>query len=189
MQGLVVLSLSTQFLLLKPHGCGKIGLLCEPHTPIQVSILYISIYLIALGNGAADPALATFGADQFDEEEPKEQRSKALFYSYFYVALNLGSLVAETILTYIETNTGNWLLGFWICAGCAGVSFLLLLSGTLRYRHFKPFGNPISRFAQVIMFSLRKIKFQIPTNGEGLYDIQEGDDASVRRIHHTKGLR
>ncbi|KAJ1401563.1 Proton-dependent oligopeptide transporter family [Sesbania bispinosa] len=185
--GLVILSLSTHFLLLKPHGCGKIGLLCEPHSPIQVAILYISIYLIALGNGAADPALATFGADQFDEEEPKEQRSKTLFYSYFYVALNLGSLVAETVLAYIET-TGNWVLGFWICAGSACFSFLLLLSATLRYRHFKPCGNPVSRFAQVIVSSLRKIKFQLPTNGEGLYDFQEGDDTSVRRMHHTNGL-
>ncbi|XP_061355904.1 protein NRT1/ PTR FAMILY 7.3-like [Gastrolobium bilobum] len=185
--GLVLLSLSSHFSLLRTHDCGKIGLLCEPQMPIQMAIIYISIYLIAIGNGAADPALATFGADQFDEEEPEEQPSKASFYSNFYVALNLGSLVAETVLAYIET-AGNWELGFWICAGSASVSFLLLLSGTHRYRHFKPFGNPISRFAQVLVSSLRKMKLQIPTNGEGLYDFQEGGDNSVRRIHHTNGL-
>ena len=188
MQGLVALSLSTPFLL-KLDGCGKIGFLCEPHTPIQVTILYISIYLIALGNGAADPALATFGADQFDEEEPKEQRSKASFYSYYYVALNMGCLVAETVLAYIET-AGNWVLGFWICTGSSIFSFLFLLSGTFRYRHFKPVGNPLSRFAQVIVASLRKIRFQPPTNGEDLYDFQEGDDTDgIRRMHHTDGLK
>ncbi|XP_004506528.1 protein NRT1/ PTR FAMILY 7.3-like isoform X1 [Cicer arietinum] len=186
--GLVLLSLSTHFLLLKPQGCGKIGFLCEPHTPFQVAILYISIYLIALGNGAADPALATFGADQFDEEEPKEEKSKTLFYSYFYVALNLGSLVAETVLAYIETS-GNWILGFWICSGCGCFSFLVFMTGTLRYRHMKTSQNPISRFAQVIVSSVKKIKFQMPANGEGLYEIQEGDDSSGRRMLHTNGLR
>ncbi|CAJ2655589.1 protein NRT1/ PTR FAMILY 7.3-like isoform X1 [Trifolium pratense] len=186
--GLVLLSLSTHFLLLKPQGCGKIGFLCEPHTPLQVAILYISIYLIALGNGAADPALATFGNDQFDEEEPKEEKSKNLFYSYFYVALNLGSLVAETVLAYIET-TGNWVLGFWICSGCGVFSFLIFMTGTLRYRHMKPSRNPISRFAQVFVSSMKKIKFQVPANGEGLYDDKEGDEPSVKRMHHTNGLR
>ncbi|XP_058729286.1 protein NRT1/ PTR FAMILY 7.3-like [Vicia villosa] len=182
--GLVLLSLSTHYLLLKPQGCGKIGFLCEPHSPLHVAILYISIYLVALGNGAADPALATFGSDQFDEQEPREEKSKSLFFSYFYVALNLGSLAAETILAYIETS-GNWVLGFWICVGCGGFSFLVFMAGTLRYRHMKTTRNPILRFAQVFVSSAKKIKLQVPANGEGLYDVREGDD---RKMHHTKGL-
>ncbi|MED6198334.1 hypothetical protein PIB30_065409 [Stylosanthes scabra] len=185
--GLVILSLSTPFLL-KLDDCGKIGLLCEPHSPIQVAILYISLYLIALGNGAADPCLATFGADQFDEEDPKEQRSKASFYSYYYVALNLGCLVAETILTYIETS-GEWILGFWICTCSALFSFLLLLSGTPRYRHFKPIENPVSIFANVIVASFRKRKFQLPTNEEDLFEFQEDNTNGVTRMYHTDGLK
>ena len=185
----MALCLSTSLLLLKPQGCGKIGLLCEPHTQIEMAIFYISIYLIALGNGAPEPALATFGADQFDEEDPKENKSKTSFYSFFYVALNLGCLVSETVLVYIETG-GNWVLAYWICAGCAVLAFLLLVSGTLKYRHIKPSGNPISRFAQVIVASMRKIKLQMPTNCEDLYDVQEGSDTNgLRRIHHTDGLR
>lgn len=187
--GLVALSLSTHFFLLKPHRCEQIGELCESDTQNQFPLFYLSIYLIALGSGVSDPALPTLGADQFDEEEPKEQRSKASIYGYFYVALNLGSLVAETILAYIET-TGHWVLGFWICTICAGVSFLVLLSGTLRYRHYKTFGNPFSKFSQLIVPFLKKMKFQMQSIGEGLYhDGIQGDDACVRRIHHTNGLR
>ncbi|PNX96717.1 nitrate transporter, partial [Trifolium pratense] len=183
--GLVVLSLSTHFFL--PHGCEQIGVLFESDRQDQFPLFYLSIYLIALGSGVSDPALPILGADQFDEEEPKEQRSKALIYGYFYVALNLGSLVAETILAYIET-TGHWVMGFWICTSCATVSFLVLLSGTLRYRHNKTFGNPFSKFIQVIMSLLRKMKFQIHSIGERDYDIQR-DDNCVRSIHHTNGLR
>ncbi|KAL6322980.1 hypothetical protein AAG906_022883 [Vitis piasezkii] len=127
LQGFVLLSVSTHAFLLKPHGCGVIGQLCDPHAPFEVSIFYISIYLIALGNGISEPAFATFGADQFDEEDPEEKQSKMSFYSY-YVALNIGCL-------------------------CAIVAFVLLLSGTRRYRHFKPSGNPVSRIAQVIVHS------------------------------------
>ncbi|KAF2282678.1 hypothetical protein GH714_043788 [Hevea brasiliensis] len=188
--GLAVLSFSTQAFLLKPHGCGTTEVLCEAHASIGVAILYVSIYLIALGNGAPEPALAIFGADQFDEEDPKEQQSKNSFYSYFYVALNLGSLVAETVLVYLE-NMGYWVLGFWICAACAVVGYVFLVSGIFRYRHFKPSGNPISRFSQVIVASFGKMKLQVPQNGEGLYEVlgREGEISSARRILHTNDFK
>ena len=185
--GLVVLSLTTHFLLLKPPGCEKIGESCESDTQNQLTTFYISIYLIALGCGFSDPALPTLGADQFDEEDPKEQRSKSLIYGYFYVALNLGSLVAETLLAYIETS-GHWVLGFWICTGCACVSFLVLLSGTLRYRHYKSFGNPFSKLTKAIVIFLRKLKHQIYLIEESLYATQ-GDDTCSRRVHYTNDLR
>ncbi|XP_021668531.2 protein NRT1/ PTR FAMILY 7.2 isoform X2 [Hevea brasiliensis] len=188
--GLAVLSFSTQAFLLKPHGCGTTEVLCEAHASIGVAIFYVSIYLIALGNGAPEPALAIFGADQFDEEDPKEQQSKNSFYSYFYVALNLGSLVAETVLVYLE-NMGYWVLGFWICAACAVVGYVFLVSGIFRYRHFKPSGNPISRFSQVIVASFGKMKLQVPQNGEGLYEVlgREGEISSARRILHTNDFK
>ncbi|XP_017971956.1 PREDICTED: protein NRT1/ PTR FAMILY 7.2 isoform X1 [Theobroma cacao] len=188
--GLVALSLVTQLFLLKPQGCGKLGQLCEPHSPAEIAIFYVAIYLIALGNGAPEPALAAFGADQFDEEDDEEKQSKNSFYSYFYVALNLGSLVAETVLVYVQ-NTGNWILGFWICATCAMVAFSLLLCGTFRYRHFKTVGNPISKFCQVIVASMRKINLQVPSDVEGLYEVQRKEDKNngVRRILHTDGFK
>lgn len=190
MQGLIALSLSAHLFLVRPHGCGKIGEFCEPHKPFELAMFYISIYLIALGNGAPEPALATFGADQFDEEDPKERQSKASFYSYFYVALNLGCLVAETILVYIE-NMGYWVVGFWTCTISAVVAYVFLLSGTLRYRHFKPSGNPISRFSQVIVASMKKLHQNLPSNGEDLYEVhsKEGETNGMRRILHTNGFK
>ncbi|XXG75721.1 hypothetical protein AAC387_Pa08g0232 [Persea americana] len=43
------------------------------------------------------PSIANFGADQFDEEDRKEGGSKDTFYSYFYLALNLGGLFSNTV--------------------------------------------------------------------------------------------
>ncbi|KAL5073176.1 hypothetical protein RYX36_012160 [Vicia faba] len=65
--------------------------------------------LLALGSGVFDPALPTLAADQFDEDEPDEQRSKNSIYGYFYASSNLGSLIAETALAYIAT-TGHWVM-------------------------------------------------------------------------------
>ncbi|KAB2017538.1 hypothetical protein ES319_D08G169300v1 [Gossypium barbadense] len=124
--GLIALSLVTQLSLLKPQGCGKLGQLCEPHSSAETVVFYVAIYMITLGNGAPEPAFAAFGTDQFDEEDNTEKQSKNSFYSYFYVALNMGSLVVETVLVYIQ-NLGNWILGFWICAACAALAFCLLL--------------------------------------------------------------
>ncbi|KAL5073178.1 hypothetical protein RYX36_012162, partial [Vicia faba] len=179
--GFMGLSLSTR-------DCEQKGGLSESNTQNHFPVFYISLYLIALGSGGFDPALPTLAADQFDENEPNEQRSKTLIYGYFYAASNLGSLIAETVLAYIAT-TGHWVMGFWICTCCACVSFVVLLSGTLRYRHHKSIGNPISKLTQVIVaffstfIQMRSLfveqgstmdrsfyKFQIPPASMSIFD-------------------
>ncbi|KNA17420.1 hypothetical protein SOVF_080300 isoform B [Spinacia oleracea] len=188
--GLVASSFTTQHFLLKPEGCGTLDQQCDPHSKSQTAIFFVSIYFVALGNGAAEPALATFGADQFDEEDPVESRSKTSFFSYFYVALNMGSLIGETILVYIETM-GDWVLGFWISTGCGIAALILLFSGTMRYRHFKPSGNPISRFFQVIVASFRKMSLEVPQRGDQLYEVH-GKDSEIngaRKLLHSNGFK
>ncbi|KAG6435665.1 hypothetical protein SASPL_100540 [Salvia splendens] len=189
--GLVILSLSTQEFMLEPNGCGKIGDVCHQPSPTKVACFYISIYLLALGSGAIEPAMATLGADQFDEEDAEENKSKTAFFSYYYVALNLGSLIAETVLVYIE-NLGRWVLAFWISTSCGLLALAFLLSGTSRYRHMKPpSGNPISRFSQVISASVRKLKLGVSSNGEDrLYEVRDKDDKEFgRRISHTDDFK
>ncbi|KAG6403278.1 hypothetical protein SASPL_135495 [Salvia splendens] len=189
--GLVTLSLSTQEFMLEPKGCGKIGDVCHQPSPAKVACFYISIYLLALGSGAIEPAMATLGADQFDEEDAEENKSKTAFFSYYYVALNLGSLIAETVLVYIE-NLGRWVLAFWISTSCGLLALAFLLSGTSRYIHMKPpSGNPISRFSQVISASVRKLKLGVSSNGEDrLYEVRDKDDKEFgRRISHTDDFK
>lgn len=176
--------------LLKPRGCGKIGEPCDLHSPLEVALFYVSIYLVAIGNGAPEPALAGLGADQFDGEDPEEKQSKSSFYGYFYVALNLGCLVSETVLVYVE-SLGHWVPVFWLCAGFSVAGYVLLLCRMMRYRHFKPMGNPFSRFSQVIVASVLKIKLEVPADGEGLYEplVGEGELKGSRKICHTSGFK
>ena len=189
---MVLLSLSTYLFLLKPSGCGEEHFLCGPHSSMDTGVFYLSIYLIALGNGGYQPNIATFGADQFDAKDPDESHSKVSFFSYFYLALNLGSLFSNTFLNYFE-DKGMWALGFWVSAGSAMVALLLFLCGTSRYRHFKPIGNPLSRVCQVVVAASRKWRMKMPTNGgDDLYEAEEKQVSAAhgsRRILHTEGFR
>ncbi|XP_049412022.1 protein NRT1/ PTR FAMILY 7.3-like [Solanum stenotomum] len=188
--GLVLLSLCSYIFLIKPNGCGDEEVPCGSPSSLHTMLFYVSIYLIALGNGGYQPTIATFGSDQFDEDHPQESQSKLSFFSYFYLALNLGSLFSNTILVYFE-DKGMWTLGFWASAGSAILALVMFLVGTPWYRHFKPTGNPISRFCQVVVAAIRKWKIEQPSNGDELYegDGRELADNSSRNILHTKEFR
>ncbi|XP_020218028.1 protein NRT1/ PTR FAMILY 7.3 [Cajanus cajan] len=188
--GLMSLSLSSYLFLIKPKGCGNELLHCGKHSRWEMAMFYLSIYLVALGNGGYQPTIATFGADQYDEEHSTEGHSKVAFFSYFYLAFNIGQLFSNTILVYYE-DEGMWALGFWVSAGCAFAALVLFLAGTPRYRHFKPSGNPLSRFSQVLVAASRKSKFQMLSNGEDLYDMdmKEPSNNNNRKILYTSGFK
>ncbi|KAA0049084.1 protein NRT1/ PTR FAMILY 7.3-like [Cucumis melo var. makuwa] len=188
--GLASLSITSYVFLVRPKGCGDEHTPCNSHSSLHIALFYLSVYLVALGNGGYQPNIATFGADQFDEEDPKEGHSKIAFFSYFYLALNLGSLFSNTILGYFE-DEGMWVIGFWASTASAAMALLLFLCGIPRYRHFTPKGNPLSRVSQVVIAATRKWKVQMMPNSEGLFDDDDKELASngARRILHTNGFR
>ncbi|XP_010919866.1 protein NRT1/ PTR FAMILY 7.3 isoform X2 [Elaeis guineensis] len=186
--GLVLLSLCAHLFLLRPSGCGDGHAPCGSHSSIEVGVFYVSIYLVAFGYGGYQPNIATFGADQFDEEDPGEAHSKVSFFSYFYLALNLGSLFSNTFLSYLQ-DQGMWALGFWASGASALLALVLFLVWTLRYRHFKPGGNPLSRICQVVIAASRKSRVRMPPGGEDLYVGGECAEVSgTRKILHTEGF-
>ncbi|ONK58977.1 uncharacterized protein A4U43_C08F1700 [Asparagus officinalis] len=188
--GLALLSFSSSRFLLKPSGCGEVHSQCRTHSGMEVGLFYFSIYLTALGYGGYQPNIATFGSDQFDEEDPKEAHSKVSFFSYFYLFLNLGSLFSNTLLVYFQ-NEGMWALSFWASAGSAFLALALFLADTYRYRHFQPTGNPLSRVSQVIIAASRKSTVNIPSSNEQLYeaDGKELGTSGSRKLLHTKGFK
>ncbi|CAH9080031.1 unnamed protein product [Cuscuta epithymum] len=185
--GLALLSVTSQLYLLKPKGCGDKETRCGFHSNWAIGLFYLSIYLVALGNGGYQPNIATFGADQFDDENPKERHSKLAFFSYFYLALNLGSLFSNTILDYFE-DEGMWALGFWASTASAFTALLLFLAGTTKYRYYKRKGNPLSRFCQVVVAALKKWRTEIPSE-EDLFEADPPENGSRKIMLHTQGFR
>lgn len=188
--GLASLSLTSYLFLIHPKGCGNGEAPCQPHSNLEIGLFYLSIYMVALGNGGYQPNIATFGADQYDEEHPEEGHSKVSFFSYFYLALNIGSLFSNTILGFYE-NEGDWAAGFWVSTAAALAALILFLFGTPRYRHFRPGGNPLSRFSQVLVASVKKWNAETSQTGEELYelDVKNRSTNSSRKIFHTNEFK
>ncbi|KAK6940478.1 Proton-dependent oligopeptide transporter family [Dillenia turbinata] len=186
--GLMLLSLSSWLFLARPRGCGDGVTECSSVSRLDIAIFYLSIYLVAFGYGGHQPTVATFGADQFDETNPKELTSGAAFFCYFYFALNVGCLFSNTLLAYIE-DKGEWSIGFLVSAAAAVVGLASFLLGSPGYRYLKPCGNPLPRVAQVFVATSMKWNLT-PGNPESLYEL-EGESAikGTRKILHSKSLR
>lgn len=171
---------------MKPSGCGDGVEECLPTSSIGVAVFYLSIYLVAFGYGGHQPTVATFGADQFDESNPKQKKSKAAFFCSFYFALNVGSLFSNTVLVYYE-DRGDWTLGFVVSLGSAVVALLSFLCGTPSYRYVEPCGNPLPRVAQVFVAAGRKWELA-PASADALFEV-EGPESAIkgsRKIFHSE---
>ncbi|KAK4791653.1 hypothetical protein SAY86_032066 [Trapa natans] len=175
--GAGLLSVTASVFLLKPTGCGDGELNCVSASSVGVALFYLAIYLVALGYGGHQPTIATFGADQFDESEPKGRSSKAAFFCYFYFALNVGSLFSNTVLVYYE-DVGEWTLGFLVSTGAAVLALATFLAGSRRYRYVKACGNPIPRVTQVFVAAIRKWSVVAKKDGD-LYEV-EGSASAIR---------
>ncbi|KAF6165803.1 hypothetical protein GIB67_012700 [Kingdonia uniflora] len=183
--GMTLLTLSASVNGLKPSCTGNV---CNP-TQIQSTVFFISMYMIALGTGGIKPCVSSFGADQFDDNDENEKKHKSSFFNWFYFSINVGALLAASVLVWIQTNVG-WGWGFGIPAVTMAVAVVSFFSGTRRYRNQKPGGSALTRIAQVIVASFKKIHANVPDDKNLLYETV--DEESVikgsRKLDHTKTL-
>jgi peptide/histidine transporter 3/4 len=152
--------------------------------------IYISLYTMALGSGGIRPCVSTFGADQFDVEDPKEKLQLAHFFNWFYFTITLGVLLALTVVVYIS-NYVSWGWGFGTLAIAMGVANITFFMGTPFYRHKLPSGSPITRLCQVLVASICKWKVQVPSDESLLHEVHDKESAIVgsRKLHHMNDLR
>ncbi|XBI67111.1 hypothetical protein VPH35_046528 [Triticum aestivum] len=156
-------------------------------------LFYAGLYLVALG-GALQPVLSSFGADQFDVEADEEERGRqSSFFNWFYLTINVGSLVGGTVLVWVQSAHG-WRLGYGIPALLSVVAVALFLAGTGAYRsHQPPGGSPLTRIAQVVVAAARKCDVEAPTDAALLHELDGDDGMSAilgsRRLAHTDQFR
>lgn len=158
---------------------------CNP-TKAQAAAVFVALYLIALGTGGIKPCVSSFGADQFHEFDESEKKRKSSFFNWFYLSINIGSLIAASVLVWIQTNVG-WGWGFGIPAVAVAIAVVSFFLGTRLYRHQKPGGSPITRILQVIVASVRKAGVKVPADSSSLYEVNEKESAikGSRKLDHT----
>ncbi|XVF10804.1 hypothetical protein REPUB_Repub07fG0215000 [Reevesia pubescens] len=174
--GVTILTISTIIPSLRPPKCSRedSASTCTPASGMQLIILYLALYLTALGTGGLKSSVSGFGSDQFDESDPEEKSQMTNFFNWFFFFINIGSLGSVTILVYIQDNLGReW--GYGICACAIVIGLVVFLSGTRRYRFKKLVGSPLTQIAAVFIAAWRKRHLELPSDPSLLFNI---DDAA-----------
>ncbi|CAN6559439.1 unnamed protein product [Malus baccata var. baccata] len=156
----------------------------------QTAATFIALYLIALGTGGIKPCVSSYGADQFDDDDEVEKKHKASFFNWFYFSINVGALIASSVLVWIQDNVG-WGWGFGVPAVAMAIAVLSFFSGTRLYRNQKPGGSPVTRIIQVVVASVRKYKVKVPADKSLLYETADAESSiqGSRKLDHTNEFR
>lgn len=182
--GTGMLTVTTGMPQLRPPTCHPHDKYCEPANGFQMGILYLALYLIALGTGGLKSSVSGFGTDQFDEKDEKEKSQMAYFFNRFFIFISIGTLTAVTVLVYVQDEVGrSWAYG--ICCISMVIAIIIFFAGTKRYRYKRSSGSPIVQIFQVILAATRKRKMDVPYDVGMLYEMNP--DGS--RIQHTDQFR
>ncbi|UYV83066.1 SLC15A1, partial [Cordylochernes scorpioides] len=128
---------------------GNIVLTVSP-VEFDAKMALFGIFLIAVGSGGVKPNIAAFGGDLFD---PDQERKLQKFFSFFYISVNVGSMVFSFVTPILKDNfrcfndLTCYPLAFGLSCICIALSLLSFLVGTPFY---KTMPSPQNMFVRVV---------------------------------------
>ncbi|XP_020091751.1 protein NRT1/ PTR FAMILY 5.10-like isoform X2 [Ananas comosus] len=186
--GYGMLALSSTLPFLRPPKCmdSANSSTCQP-SPFQVGFFYVSLYLVAFAQGGDKSCGLAFGADQFDQNEPKECASRGSFFNWWYFVTSTGMTVAFVILSYVQDNVG-WGLGFGIPTIIMSFALVVFLLGTKTYRiYVVEQESPFARIGKAFVSLARSWKASLLRPREDIERQQhEGDECEQSRMEEAK---
>lgn len=192
--GVTILTISTIIPSLRPPKCAAETVPpCVPANGMQLGVLYLALFLTALGTGGLKSSVSGFGSDQFDDLDKEEKLQMTNFFNWFFFFISIGSLCAVTILVYIQDNLGReWGYGICVCAIVLGL--VVFLSGTRKYRFKKLAGSPLTQIITVFVAAWRKRHLELPSESSLLFNVDDIHDEGQRkkkkqRLPRTKQFR
>jgi POT family proton-dependent oligopeptide transporter len=70
-------------------------------------LLYGSLALLALGSGVIKPNISTLMGMTYDQQRPGDERLRAQAFSWYYVAINLGSFFSYNVCPWVRDSVGH----------------------------------------------------------------------------------
>lgn len=119
-----------------PSDAGKTGMSFWP--------IFIALFLIALGTGGIKPCVSSHGGDQF---LPQQTFGLNQFFSFFYIAINLGALISGLWIPRVQEGTcfgskGDcYSIAFLYCAVVFTIAYVVFVAGKPLYRIVPPAGR------------------------------------------------
>ncbi|WVZ09884.1 hypothetical protein V8G54_014414 [Vigna mungo] len=156
--GLIVLTIQARDPSLKAPKCDR-DRPCEEVNGGKAAMLFVGLYLVALGVGGIKGSLPAHGGEQFDETTPSGRKQRSTFFNYFVFCLSCGALIAVTFVVWIEDNKG-WQWGFAISTISIFLSIPVFLSGSPIYKNKIPSGSPLTTILKVSAIILISLHYQ-----------------------------
>ncbi|XP_048545559.1 protein NRT1/ PTR FAMILY 8.3-like [Triticum urartu] len=170
--GMLIVTSSAALPFLLPRSSDESG-------GVHPAAVYLGLYLVALGTGGIKPCAAALGADQFDGADPMERVAKGSFFNWYYFSINIGSLLAATLLVWVQDNIG-WTVGFGIPTVLIGFGLAVFVAGGRIYR-YKPLGrggSPLARVFQVVVAATRNCRLELPDDSSALHENDRAERTS-----------
>lgn len=148
----MILTIQAHIASLQPPPCPHTELSNVPCTGVtggKAAVLFIGLYLVALGVGGIKGSLPSHGAEQFDENTKGGRKKRSTFFNYYVFCLSCGALVAVTFVVWIEDNIG-WQWGFGVSTLTILLAVPIFLLGSATYRIKVPAGSPLTTIFKVI---------------------------------------
>ncbi|MCO5567271.1 hypothetical protein L7F22_020961 [Adiantum nelumboides] len=199
--GMLLLTLSATVPSLQPAPCMKV---CPSPSQKDLAVIIMGLLLTAIGSGGIRPCVAAFGADQLldanhssdknNEAKPQLHDQKHLmalstwsFFNWYYFVTGVASLLAVTVIVYIQDNVG-WGFGFGIPAGLMWLSIITFLFGAPLYFKEVPMGSPFTRLARVLVAAFKKRQISATDYVHPLYELSNKKYIASQqtRLMHTE---
>ncbi|CAN1292020.1 Protein NRT1/ PTR FAMILY 5.6, partial [Linum perenne] len=185
--GLILLTMTWFLPSLKPCGGGSTSVCREPKKIHEVTF-FIAMYLISVATGGHKPALESFGADQFDDDNKEERMKKTSFFNWWNCALCCGLFLGVTVIVYIQDHV-SWGAADVILAVAMGLSLAVFIIGRPFYRYRVPKGSPLTPMLHVIVAAIRNRNLPHISSPALLYELPRSEMSRTRQLCHTDNIK
>ncbi|PSS23789.1 Protein NRT1/ PTR FAMILY 5.6 like [Actinidia chinensis var. chinensis] len=182
--GLILLTMSRLVPNLKPCDASSN---CQEPRKIHEVVFFLAIYLISVGNGDHKPAVESFGADQFDDDHPKERIKKMSFFNWLNFGVAFGILLGLTVIVYVQDHV-SWAVADIVLTAVMAGSVVVFCAGRPFYRYRKPMGSPLTPMLHVLVAAIRKRHLAYPSNPAEFYEVPKSKN-NGRLLCHTHKLK
>ncbi|KAI9188831.1 hypothetical protein H9P43_000253 [Blastocladiella emersonii ATCC 22665] len=155
----------------------------------SVGTVSIGLYLVAFGTGGIKPCVGPHGGDQFLKSQADAIRR---FFSYFYIAINCGSLLTGFVTPAVKDNTRCWgdsivakdgtvthfcyMAGFILPTVVFFLAFVVFVYGERHYRIVPPVGEFVPLKVVLVIADSIKAYFAGKRPAEGASFFSLGSD-------------
>ncbi|KAK4361623.1 hypothetical protein RND71_020575 [Anisodus tanguticus] len=187
--GLGMLAFQAHYPKYKPQICNILDptSTCEKVDGKNAALLFVALYLVALGSAGVKAALPSHGADQFDENDKKEAIQMSSFFNWLLLAVCIGGSISTTLIVWIQEHKG-WDWGFFVSTLAMLFGAIIFCVGLPWYRIFVIKGSSaITEIFQVYVAAIRNRNLKLPEDPDDLYEIDEDKEAALQAefLHHT----